>query len=161
MPRITRVNRLTASEANGMRRGKVKSLFTIVGVALVFGIVGGCSGEDHEFHVQSASTRDWLVRVAIGGRYSDDQFWVVRVRPGADGPAFKWFGSADKPIELLSEDCTVTGVFAKAADQSYSVAGVDGLSGRLFPAGTAPREDWNGRAPAIELTGECDGLILM
>jgi hypothetical protein len=137
---------------------RVSALVLLVAVSL---IAIGCYAGDYEFQVHNATDQTWWLRVAIGGDWGDDQFWVSRVKPGADGVVFDWYGARDKTVEVLDQDCSVVAVLAPDAGGTYRAAEVPGITG----IATAIGRTWPGPNPSpndlITADGRCNGTILM
>jgi hypothetical protein len=121
--------------------------------------LAGCAHGDWEFHVQNTTARDWLIRVAIGGNYGENQYWTREVKAGASGPAMDWWGPSDKPIQLLEDDCSVAGVFQLNGDV-WSVPAISGITGTVHPGGTASDAEWRATFETIDLSDSCGGVVL-
>ena len=145
-----------------MRRfeGRIRRLMGVSTLALAGILLVGCKSGDFELHVRNTTDQTWLVKVAIGGDWGPNDYWVSRVLPGANGLAFGWNGEEDEPIQLLNESCAVIGVFTKNPDGTYGVAEVPGISGTIS---SAPHRFPQPRPTPelIEGTPNCGGMILM
>jgi hypothetical protein len=120
-------------------------------------VLSGCGYPgDHQLTIRNTSSQDWLVRVRTGDTGPGDRHWVTVVHPGADGLAFRWWGSADEPIQLLDEDCSVIGVFEMQTDGLYRVKGVDGVEATITAGG---RSLFQRTDPLLEATTQCNGVM--
>jgi hypothetical protein len=129
-------------------------------VVLLAVLLVGCYTGDQRFHVRNETGQVWWIRVAIGGSWGDDQFWVSQVKPGADGVAFDWYGDTDSRVELLDEACAVVGVFARDPEGVYRVPEVSGITGTVTAIGRqVPRPSLDD--DLISRDGRCNGTILM
>jgi hypothetical protein len=135
---------------------RAAAVLVLISVVLV-----GCYSGDFRFHVRNETDQTWLLRVAIGGQWGPNDFWVASVKPGADGIAFDWYGAEDKPIQLLTLECDVVGVFAPDAEGVLRVAEVPGITGTVTAIGRQvpqPRSPDNER---ISREGGCGGMVPM
>jgi hypothetical protein len=123
-------------------------------------LLAGCYSGDYAFHVRNDTGETWWLRVAIGGQWPEDAFWVAQVNPGADGFAFDWYGPSDKPVELLTGECEVIGVFAADANGTFRIDAVPGITGTVTPIGRSLPEPRPSDGGLIIADGRCNGTML-
>jgi hypothetical protein len=95
--------------------------------------------------------------VSRGTTDSCCNLWVVKVAPGADAFALSWNGGPSVPVNVLGADCSPIAPFRKAQDGTYTVDGVDGLTGRIEghggPLGSRTT------TPGVVDTEDCGGWL--
>lgn len=129
-------------------------LAAVVSAAL---ILAACARADFKMYVQNGTDEVWLVRVPMGIEGAN-LFSVTSVEPHSEGVAAAWLGEQTVAVELLKPDCTVVGIFAPSVDLLFSVAGVDGVSGRVSPFN--PLLD-SLNTPGVTPLEECGGSVTL
>jgi hypothetical protein len=116
-------------------------------------MISACGSFDFKLIVRNDTGQSILIRVPAG---IDDQKYVTRVDPGVQGMAVAWTGNRDAIVELLEDDCSVSGTFESDDGEHFSVSGVSGVTATLSPYEWL-RDGWN--EPGLVPTEACGGFV--
>jgi hypothetical protein len=129
--------------------------YLILVIVAVLALSGCGAGGDTSFYVKNTSSQSWYLSVSRG--FKDGDLWVVGVAPGADTFALSWNGGPTQPIKVLGPDCSVVGTFRPAADGTWVIDAVPGLTGHMEAHG-APLGS-RVTTPGVVDTEDCGGFL--
>ena len=133
--------------------GRLSTALRLLGIISVVSTAAACRAGDYEFYIKNESDSKFVVRVPLLG--VEGRYRAANVTSHTEGQAFWWAGAKNLPIELLTPDCEVIGVFMPDPDGVYRIPGVSGVSGLVAPSGTYPQKE------DLEIHGtvDCGGVV--